>query len=129
MIQTRGLTHIALPVAELERAINFYQALLGARVLLNDGRVAEIGTPGAHDVMTLETKTAEDLRPITTHIGFRLVEPVDKEELVAAVREAGGTVLESGEFGPGMPYVFALDPDRHRIELWFEPVSEARPEA
>lgn len=57
------------------------------------------------------------------------MEPVDKEELVAAVREAGGTVLESGEFGPGMPYVFALDPDRHRIELWFEPVSEARPEA
>jgi hypothetical protein len=36
-------------------------------------------------------------------------------------------VLESGEFGPGMPYVFALDPDGHRIELWFEPVNEARP--
>lgn len=129
MIRTRGLTHIALPVADLDRSIAFYESLLGARVLLHDGRVAEIGTPEAHDVITLEKRPAKEVQAISTHIGFRLVEPVDKEELVAAVGTAGGSVLESGEFGPGMPYVFALDPDGHQVELWFEPVNDARPEA
>jgi catechol 2,3-dioxygenase-like lactoylglutathione lyase family enzyme len=127
VIRTRGLTHIALPVVDLERAIAFYTSLLGVRVLLNDGKVAEIGTPGAHDVITLQTEG--DPSPLPTHIGFRLVEPVAKEVLVSAVQQAGGSVVESGEFGPGMPYVFALDPDGHQVELWFEPVNEARPEA
>jgi catechol 2,3-dioxygenase-like lactoylglutathione lyase family enzyme len=115
-----------LPVADLDRSIAFYSALLDARVLLHDERVAEIGTPGAHDVITLEKK--DDAAPLATHIGFRLVEPIAKDELVAAVEAAGGSVVESGEFGPGMPYVFALDPDGHQVELWFEPVNEARPE-
>ena len=129
MIRTRGLTHIALPVADLDRAIAFYAALLDARVLLHDDKVAEIGTPGAHDVITLEKRAAEEVRALPTHIGFRLIEPIAKEELVVAVEKAGGSVVESGEFRPGMPYVFALDPDGHQVELWFEPVNEARPEA
>lgn len=128
MIRTRGLTHIALPVADLDRAIAFYQALLGARVLLHDDKVAEIGTPGAHDVITLEKRPADQVGALATHIGFRLLEPVDKAELAAAVEAAGGTVRETGEFRPGMPYVFAHDPDGHEIELWFEPVNDARPE-
>ena len=127
MIRTRGLTHIALPVADLDRSIAFYVALVGARVLLHDERVAEIGTPGAHDVITLERK--DEPSPLVTHIGFRLVEPIPTEELAAAVEGAGGAVVETGEFRPGMPYVFALDPDGHQVEIWFEPVNEARPEA
>ncbi len=129
MIRTRGLTHIALPVADLERSIAFYSALLGSRVLLQDDKVAEIGTPGAHDVITLEKKPAEGLQALPTHIGFRLLEPVDTSELAAAVQHAGGSVRETGEFRPGMPYVFARDPDGHEVEIWFEPVNDARPEA
>jgi catechol 2,3-dioxygenase-like lactoylglutathione lyase family enzyme len=129
MIRTRGLTHTALPVSDLDRSISFYSALLGSRVLLHDDRVAEIGTPGAHDVITLERRPADQVQPLPTHIGFRLIEPVAKEELAAAVERAGGTVKEQGEFRPGMPYVFALDPDGHEIEIWFEPVNEAQPEA
>jgi catechol 2,3-dioxygenase-like lactoylglutathione lyase family enzyme len=128
MIRTRGLTHIALKVADLDRTIAFYAALLDARVLIRNARVAEIGTQGAHDVITLEVSEQSGARSLGTHIGFRLVEPVPVETLAAAVEAAGGTVTESGEFGPGQPYVFARDPDGYEIELWFEPENAVRPE-
>jgi len=49
MLQTHGLTHIALHVADLDRALRFYETLLGAVVLYRDASKLEIGTPGAHD--------------------------------------------------------------------------------
>ena len=127
MILTHGLTHIALKVANLDRSIAFYAALLDARVLMRNERVAEIGTPGAHDVITLELSEESASPSLGTHIGFRLLEPVPAETLVAAVEAASGTVAESGEFAPGQPYVFARDPDGYQIELWFEPENAARP--
>jgi hypothetical protein len=36
------------------------------------------------------------------------------------VKEAGGTITETGEFVPGEPYLFAADPDGYTIELWYE---------
>ncbi len=128
MIATRGLTHVALKVADLDRTIAFYASLIDARVLIRNERVAELGTPGAHDVITLELSSGGEVGGLGTHIGFRLLEPTPVETLVAAVEEAGGTVAESGEFAPGQPYVFARDPDGYQVELWFEPVSAARPE-
>ena len=37
-----------------------------------------------------------------------------------AVRAAGGTVIERGEFVPGEPYLFATDPDGYLVEIWYE---------
>jgi hypothetical protein len=36
------------------------------------------------------------------------------------VTAAGGTVREHGEFVPGEPYLFALDPDGYELEIWYE---------
>ena len=33
---------------------------------------------------------------------------------------AGGTVREQGEFVPGEPYLFAVDPDGYDVEIWYE---------
>jgi catechol 2,3-dioxygenase-like lactoylglutathione lyase family enzyme len=128
VIVTRGLTHIALEVANLEVTIAFYSALVGAKVLVKSRDAAEIGTPGAHDVISLQRVEGSRRKPFETHIGFRLVTPVPVEELVKAVEAAGGPVVESGEFGPGMPYVFTKDPDGYAVELWFEPPNAARAE-
>ena len=128
MIRTRGLTHIALKVADIQRSIAFYTALLDARVLYENAGTAEIGIAGAHDVITLELAAGRDSAPLGTHFGFRLVEPVSTEILAQAVITAGGTVVETGEFGPGQPYIFATDPDGYEVELWFEPVNPNRPE-
>ena len=38
----------------------------------------------------------------------------------AAVRAAGGTITDTGEFIPGEPYVFFRDPDGYEVEIWYE---------
>ena len=36
------------------------------------------------------------------------------------MRKAGGTIKERGEFVPGEPYVFFVDPDGYDVEIWYE---------
>lgn len=54
------------------------------------------------------------------HFGFRLEDAADIGGAIAAIRRAGGKVLESGEFYPGEPYVFFEDPDGRQVEVWYE---------
>jgi catechol 2,3-dioxygenase-like lactoylglutathione lyase family enzyme len=35
-------------------------------------------------------------------------------------KRAGGKILQRGEFGPGLPFVYVADPDGYEIEIWFE---------
>jgi ketosteroid isomerase-like protein len=63
------------------------------------------------------------------HLGFRLVRPGDIDAAAAAVRTAGGEVIEQGEFVPGEPYLFARDPDGYVVEIWFERPTSADPPA
>ena len=123
MIKTFGLTHTALPVADLDRSIAFYEALIGAEVRYRSDDSADIGTPGCNDVISLQKaadgKTGE--MGLLGHIGFRLQQPEELATLAEAVVAAGGTVFDTGHFTPEEPYVFAKDPDGYVIELWYEP--------
>ena len=57
---------------------------------------------------------------LVAHFGFRLTDPADIDRAAAAVRKAGGTVVEQGEFVPGEPYLFARDLDGYMVEIWYE---------
>jgi catechol 2,3-dioxygenase-like lactoylglutathione lyase family enzyme len=131
-VDTYGLTHIALAVADIERSFRFYQRLLGAKLLGNlEGRddedlgsqkAIEFGTPGSRDVVVLMRSD----EPVTgetgqlAHFGFRLVSAEDPATVAAEVERAGGTVGGQGRFSDGDPYVFARDPDGYIVELWFQ---------
>lgn len=54
------------------------------------------------------------------HFGFRLKRPADIANATAAIRAAGGTIKDQGEFAPGEPYVFFKDPDGCEVEIWYE---------
>jgi catechol 2,3-dioxygenase-like lactoylglutathione lyase family enzyme len=54
------------------------------------------------------------------HFGFRLQKATDIARALDAIHEAGGTIKEQGEFVPGEPYVFFLDPDGYEVEIWYE---------
>jgi catechol 2,3-dioxygenase-like lactoylglutathione lyase family enzyme len=133
VIKTFGLTHVALAVRDVERASAFYQRILGAVEVYRHDTFAQLQTPGARDVIVLERDAKRaGTRGGIAHFGFRLRRPKDIGAAVRAVKRAGGRVREHGEFVPGEPYLFAIDPDGYEFEIWYElptPVDPKRPRA
>jgi catechol 2,3-dioxygenase-like lactoylglutathione lyase family enzyme len=118
-IRTFGLTHLALAVADVDRARRFYEGVFGMIAVYADAGFVQMQTPGARDVLVLE-KGPRGATGGIKHFGFRLVDPTDIDATVAAIEEAGGTVTVRGEFVPGEPYVFFRDPDGYEVEIWYE---------
>ena len=121
MIRTHGLTHLALAVRDVGRSSAFYQHVFGAVEVYRQDGFAQLQTPGARDVLVLEENAARaGMAGGIAHFGFRLTAPGDIDAARIAVEQAGGTIKEQGEFVPGEPYLFALDPDGYEFEIWYE---------
>jgi catechol 2,3-dioxygenase-like lactoylglutathione lyase family enzyme len=120
-VATYGLTHIALAVADVGRAFEFYQSVFGMVSVYRDENFLQAQTPGARDVLVFERSEHPSVAagPIA-HFGFRLTGPGTIHQAAALVARAGGTVVEQGEFVPGEPYLFARDRDGHLLEIWYE---------
>jgi catechol 2,3-dioxygenase-like lactoylglutathione lyase family enzyme len=128
MVKTFGLTHIAVAVRDVRRTSKFYRSVLGAVEIYKSATFVQLQTPGTRDVMVFEAnrKLAGKSGGIV-HFGFRLQSPADIGAAATAVKRAGGTVKEQGEFVPGEPYLFAADPDGYEIEIWYELPTRADP--
>jgi catechol 2,3-dioxygenase-like lactoylglutathione lyase family enzyme len=121
MINTYGLSHVALAVVDPDRSLAFYRSVFGVQEYFRDATTIQVLGPGPKDVLAFERRPASagSLGGII-HFGFRLVRPEDIDAAVAAVEAAGGTIISRGEFSPGFPYAFVRDPDGYEIEIWFE---------
>jgi catechol 2,3-dioxygenase-like lactoylglutathione lyase family enzyme len=118
---TFGLTHLALGVADVDRAFEFYRKVFGMVVVYRGDEFIQAQTPGARDVIVFEhAKKSVGKSGGIAHFGFRLTSPEDINVAAARVKAAGGTVTEQGEFVAGEPYLFAHDPDGYLFEVWFE---------
>jgi len=121
MVRTYGLTHIALAVRDAERAFQFYQRVFGALAVYCEAGFIQAQTPGSRDVLVFDEKRSPSRGTGgIAHFGFRLIDPADISTAVQAVEQAGGTILDQGEFCPGEPYVFFTDPDGYEVEIWHE---------
>ncbi|MFL5489687.1 MAG: VOC family protein [Gemmatimonadaceae bacterium] len=121
MIRTLGLTHVALTVSDLERSFQFYHDVFGMLAVYREPHFLQAQTPGARDVLVLETGTEQvGTSGGIKHFGFRLADARDIDKAVVAIERAGGRILSRGEFAPGEPYVFFQDPDGYEVEVWFE---------
>jgi catechol 2,3-dioxygenase-like lactoylglutathione lyase family enzyme len=96
MIKTRGLSHVALSVADPDRSLAFYQSVFGVREYFRNESTIQVLGPGPFDIA------------------------FEKRPAVTAVERAGGIVTSRGQFAPGLPYAFVRDPDGYEIEIWFE---------
>jgi catechol 2,3-dioxygenase-like lactoylglutathione lyase family enzyme len=120
-VPTFGLTHVALSVRDVGRSSTFYQRVFGCVEVYRQAGFAQLQTPGSRDVLVLEEAPQRaGTRGGIVHFGFRLKAPDDIGAARQAVEDAGGTVREAGEFVPGEPYLFALDPDGYELEIWYE---------
>ena len=122
MVRTFGLTHVALAVANVERSSHFYTHVFDMVVVYQKPGFSQLQTPGSHDAVVLE-ETSGPTGPGggIVHFGFRLRDPADLDAVVRAAMEAGGLVRAQGEFCPGEPYAFLIDPDGYEVEVWYEP--------
>ena len=123
---TYGLTHLAISVSDLSRTLKFYQHVFDMEVMYHEKDMIQLTTPGCNDILVFEKSAKKKF--ITeagiAHFGFRLRKAADIEQMHQKISEAGGEILEKGEFLPGSPYIFFKDPDGYTIEVWYELLQE-----
>lgn len=117
----KQLDHVVLRVADLDRAIRFYEEVLGCRV---ERRVESIQLvqmrAGASliDLIAIDPPAGEERRNMD-HFALR-IEPFDAEALKAHLTEHGVEIGELAERygaeGDG-PSLYLTDPDGNGVEL------------
>ncbi len=131
MVETYGLTHVALAVKDAKRSFEFYRKVFGVRKVYDQGSFIQAQTPGTRDVLVFDEKAKrKGERGGIEHFGFRLRRPQDVDLAAKLVKKAGGRILDKGEFcsprrseaeaGPGEPYLYCKDPDGYVVEIWYE---------
>lgn len=119
MIETEGLTHLHLFVADLDRSLRFYHDVFGLEEMFRDGpKMVFLRPPNSSDTITLnEDPKKAGIQGGVDHFGFRLIDKSELDEAVKEVERAGGQLVERGEHAPGAPYAYVRDPDGYLIEL------------
>ena len=122
MTKTYGLTHLAIAVTDVEATLKFYTHIFDMEVMYHQEKMIQLTTPGNHDILVFEEREEKHIGKSggIAHFGFRLRDPEDIEAIHQKILEAGGEVVDQGEFVPGSPYIFFKDPDGYILEVWFE---------
>lgn len=120
-IRPYGATNVSLASTQPRRSAEFYAAVLDDHVVDHDGHFVQIHTPGADDMTIFEgsQRTIGRLGALA-HFGFRFTSPEHVGAAAAAVKAAGGEVIEQGALVDGEPYLFARDLDGYLFEIWYE---------
>jgi catechol 2,3-dioxygenase-like lactoylglutathione lyase family enzyme len=121
MINSYGLTHIALAVRDPDKSLRFYAQAFGMEEYFRDASSVHVRRPTGHEIITFVRDSVLAGRSGgVLHFGFRLHAPEDIDSAAGEIEKAGGKILRQGEFAPGFPYLFAADPDGYEIEVWYE---------
>lgn len=122
-IETRGIRHVHLLVADHARSVAFYKHVFGMEVGFRDGDILFLHSPGGRDDLALHLARSDEERARVSrqggfeHFGITVEDRDRLDDAIALVIEAGGELLDKGEHAPGIPYAYVSDPDGYTIEI------------
>lgn len=121
-----GLTHVALPVHDVDRSVDFYSRFAGMVEVhrradpQTGARVVWIGDRTRPFVLVLLEQAPEMKLDGWSHLGVACVDRADVDRLVAGARAEGHDVMGPLDDGPPVGYwAIIVDPDGHNLELSF----------
>lgn len=122
-IETLGIRHVHLMVADHGRSVSFYRDVFGMEVDFEDGRILFLRSPNRHDDLALHLAVTDDEKARVgllggfEHFGITVKDRARLDECIALVIAAGGALVDKGEHAPGIPYAYITDPDGYVIEI------------
>jgi catechol 2,3-dioxygenase-like lactoylglutathione lyase family enzyme len=119
VIETQGLTHLHLFVADLDRSLRFYREVFGLEEMFREGpRMVFLRPPNSSDTITLNEVPDKAGAPGgIDHFGFGLTDKTSLDAAIDEVERSGGRLIDRGEHAPGRPYAYVTDPGGYMIEL------------
>ena len=114
-----GLTHVALPVTDLDRSIEFYSGYARMRVVHRRPEVVWLSDGTRPFVIVLiETPEVDSpLRPVA-HLGIGCQSREEVDRLCEKARAEGILIGGPNDYGPPVGYwAFLRDPDGHTVEV------------
>ena len=120
MIKTHGLSHINLEVSDPDTSLHFYETLFGVKEYFRDETSIQVLGPGDKDVLAFVKSDRAGESGGISHFGFRLKSADQIDDAIEQAKSYGATIIRTGEFSPGYPFLYIEDPDGYEIEIWYE---------
>jgi len=125
MLKTHGLLHVSLAVTDLDRSRQFYEGVLGMKVVEQSPRMVFLQT--GEDFIIL-AKGSEPLKfdsSKSTPVHHALkVKPDEFQSSIEDLRKNGIEVFNIEERNTGVfwgPQAYFLDPDGNKLEIYAGP--------
>jgi catechol 2,3-dioxygenase-like lactoylglutathione lyase family enzyme len=124
----QGVTHVALPVTDLEASLAFYERFAAMKVVhrrtdaTSGTSVAWISDLSRPFVLVLIEVPEVDARVggVYCHVGMGVATRAAVDELCELARADGRTVMGPIDSGPPVGYwAYLVDPDGHNLEISF----------
>jgi catechol 2,3-dioxygenase-like lactoylglutathione lyase family enzyme len=125
MLKTHGLLHFSLPVTDLDRSRQFYEGVLGMKVVEQSPRMVFLQTGDDYlilakgkDVMKYDTS-----KNTPVHHAFK-VKPDEFQSSIDDLRKNGVEVFNIEDRNTGVfwgPQAYFLDPDGNKLEIYAGP--------
>jgi catechol 2,3-dioxygenase-like lactoylglutathione lyase family enzyme len=127
-VHLRGLRHLALRVIDLIRSRNFYEGLLGMKVVWEPDSQNVYLTSGSDNLALHEIRSEEhgafrsgNDQPLD-HLGFLVESPGAVEAMAKRMAESGVQILKPPRQHRDGSYSFYMtDPDGNVIQILYEP--------